>query len=59
MAGGGEIDGGSTTLHELTAGYNPIFKPHLPGFGHRFLSKLMGGGMFFWMMYRIRQVWAF
>ncbi|KAK1926406.1 hypothetical protein DB88DRAFT_163119 [Papiliotrema laurentii] len=37
-------------------GFNPVFKPALPGRTHRFLASAIGGTMWFWMMYRIRQV---
>ncbi|KAI5889575.1 uncharacterized protein SCHCODRAFT_02670553 [Schizophyllum commune H4-8] len=34
----------------------PGFHPHLPGAGHRWLGKLIGASMWFFMFYRIRCV---
>lgn len=33
----------------------PGFHPHPPSFGHRFLAKGLGAGMWFFIFYRARQ----
>ncbi|KAL1748740.1 hypothetical protein HDZ31DRAFT_59917 [Schizophyllum fasciatum] len=35
--------------------HSPGFHPHLPGAGHRWLGKLIGASMWFFMFYRIRE----
>ncbi|KAL1673426.1 hypothetical protein EV122DRAFT_294191 [Schizophyllum commune] len=42
--------------HATDAETAPGFHPHLPGVGHRWLGKLIGGSMWFFMFYRIRCV---
>ncbi|CAO3600581.1 unnamed protein product [Absidia cylindrospora] len=39
------------------------FHPHAAGFWHRFTGKALGASMWFWMMYRAKQMvllfWAY
>ena len=32
------------------------FHPHFPGFKHKFLGKVLGATMWFWIFYRARCV---
>lgn len=52
---------GPTDTHGHAPGqdrwYRPVygFNPHKPAFKHRFMSKALGGIMWFWIFYRAKQ----
>lgn len=44
--------GGHAKYH---AGYSQVPFPKIPA-GHRYLNKILGGALWFWVLYRVREV---